>query len=154
MLALGLIGIGANALAADTATVVVGATVLSKSNCKFNAPGTATLAFGNVDPASGSPATASTSLVLRCGGAAASATFNLTHDSGQWETAPNANRMKHATASPAEYMAYTLTLTPQSATIPKNTDQTITIDGSIAPADFQNASMGSYADSVVITLNP
>lgn len=140
------------ALAGGGTVVSVGATVLSNSNCKFNNPPSAALAFGNIDPSSGANATATATLTIRCGGASPSVTFALSHDSGLHETGPDANRLKHATLN--EYLPYGFTLTPSSGTIPKNTNQTITIDGTITPASFQNATMGTYADTVVVTLNP
>lgn len=147
-----LIGMTAPALAADTDIVSVGATVLTKNNCKFNNPSSASLAFGNIDPSSSGNATATATLSIRCGGASPIVSYALNHDSGLHETGVNANRMKQATLN--EYLPYALTLTPASGTIPKNTDQTITLSGTITPANFQNAAMGAYADTVVITLSP
>jgi spore coat protein U-like protein len=146
------VGASPAALAAGTATVSVGAVVLSNSNCNFNAPGTATLAFGTIDPASNVPAPASGSLVFKCAGSADPASFSVSHDSGLWETGPGVNRMKHMTLG--EYLPYTFTLTPQSGTVPKNQNQTVAVGGSIAVVDFQNASGGSFTDTVVVTVNP
>lgn len=150
--ALLLIGTAAPALAAGSATVSVGATVLSKNNCKFNYPPSATLAFGNIDPSSSANATATATLTIHCGGASPTVSYALTHDSGLHETGVNANRMKHATLN--EYLPYAFALTPSSATIPKNSNQTITITGTMTPANFQNAAMGTYADTVIVAVNP
>ena len=147
-----LIGATAPALAAGSAIVSVGATVLSKNNCKFNHPPSATLAFGNIDPSSSANATATATLTIRCGGASPTVSYALNHDSGLHETGVNANRMKHATLN--EYLPYAFALSPSSATIPKNTNQTITITGTMTPANFQNAAMGTYADTVVVTVSP
>jgi spore coat protein U-like protein len=144
--ALLLIGAAAPALAAD------GATVLSKNICKFNHPPSATLAFGNIDPSSSANATATATLTIRCAGASPTVSYALTHDSGLHETDVNANRMRHATLN--EYLAYAFALSPSSATIPKNAHQTITITGTMTPANFQNAAMGAYADTVVVAVNP
>lgn len=140
------------ALAGDSAIISVGATVLSNNNCKFHTPRAATLAFGNIDLASTANATATATLTLRCGGASPTVTYALNHDSGLHKTGVNANRAKHATLN--EFLAYTLTLTPASGSIPKNTDQLITLTGTITPANFQNATAGAYADTVVLTLSP
>lgn len=141
-----------SAAPAATNTVSVSATVLSKSQCNFSATA-ATLAFGAINPSGSAAATQSTSLVVRCGGSAPNATFSISHDSGLYETAVNANRMRHATVT-TEYLPYSLSISPASATIPKNTDQTITISGSVAATDYQNAYAGGYADTVVLTLVP
>jgi len=140
------------ALAGGGASVSVGATVLSKNNCKFTTSGTPALAFGNIDPASSANATASATLSIRCGGASPSVTYSLTHDSGQHETGVNLNRMKHATLN--VYLPYTLTLSPAAATVAKNATQAITLGATVTPANFQNATVGAYSDTVVITLAP
>ncbi|MBH1957808.1 MAG: spore coat protein U domain-containing protein [Burkholderiales bacterium] len=147
-----LLGAAAPALAADSTTVSVGATVLSKNNCKFRYPGSATLAFGNIDPSSSANATAAATLTIRCAGASPTVSYALSHDSGLYETGVNLNRMKHATQN--AYLPYALTLTPSSGTVAKNVDQTITLTSTVTPAGFQNAAMGAYADTVVITLSP
>lgn len=139
-------------MAGGSAVVSVSAAVLSKNICKFQGSSALTLAFGNISPASGTPATASASLAFSCGGAALSVSYALNQDSGMYKTGPNANRMKHATL--AAYLPYTFTLTPSSGTVAKNVTQNVTVSGSVAPADFQGATMGVYADTVVITLNP
>lgn len=147
-----LFGTTIPAQAAGNVIVSVSATVLSKNNCKFQAPGSATLAFGNLNPSSSVSATVTATLVIRCTGSASVATYALTHNSGLYETGVNLNRMKHATLN--EYLPYALTLTPSSATVLKNTNQTITLSGTVMPASFENASQGAYADTVVITLSP
>lgn len=139
-------------MAAGTAVVSVSATVLSKNSCKFQGSVAVALAFGNISPASATPATASASLAFSCGGASPSVTYALNQNSGMYQTGSNANRMKHATQ--AAYLPYTLTITPSSGTVAKNATQNVTVSGSVAPADFQDATAGVYADTVVITLNP
>lgn len=145
-------GVAHPGLAGDSATVSVGATVLSKNNCKFKAPGAATLAFGNINPASNANATATATLTLRCGGASPMVTYALNHDSGLHKTGVNANRLKHTTLN--EFLAYTLTLTAASGSIPKNAEKVITLTGTMTPANFQNATPGAYADTIVLTLSP
>ena len=51
-------------------------------------------------------------------------------------------------------MAYSLSLTPTSATVPRGVDQTLTVTGTIQPFEFQNVRAGTYQDTVVITLTP
>lgn len=138
--------------AADGASVPVSATVLSKSNCKFRGAKSVALAFGNIDPASVSAATASTGLVIRCAGSAGMASYALTLDGGLYGTGPGALRMKHASLN--VFLPYSVSVTPSSGSVAKNVDLDITVSGSVAAADFQNATMGGYADTLVITLNP
>ena len=131
----------------------VSATVLSTSNCRFNAPATATLAFGTIDPSGIANATATSSLVVRCGGSAANATFAITDDSGLYKTGPGGYRMRHAVTTSA-FLGYSVGYSPQTATIPKNTDQTITVTGTITAAQYGNAIAGSFADTVTLTISP
>ena len=147
-----LLGATELALAIEIAAVPVNAIVLSKSNCKFNTPTATNLAFGSIDPSSSANATAAATLTIICRGSAPIASYALTHDSGLYKTGVNFNRMKHATLN--TYLPYALTITPTSGTIAKNVDQIITVSGVITPADFQNADIGGYADTVVITLSP
>ena len=149
---LALLGVPNKSQAADSAIVSVGATVLSKNICRFNNPASATLAFGNIDPGSNLNATAGASLTLKCSGSSASASYALSQDSGLYKTGTNLNRMKHASLN--EYLPYTLTFTPSSGTVAKNTDLTINFTATVVPASFQDASLGAYADTVVITLVP
>jgi hypothetical protein len=147
-----VLGITSIVNAADTHMVAVTATVLSKSQCKFNSK-TSNLNFGNLDPANPIDKTTSTSITFRCGGSAPNATFSITDDDGLYETGPNANRMRHTTIT-TEYLSYSLTLNPTSGTLPKNTDQTLTIAGTVKGVDYQDALSGSYSDTVVISIAP
>ena len=142
------------ALAADTATVTVSATVLSNSNCRFSPPGaTAALAFGSLDPLNPVDVTVSTSMVIRCGGPSANATYLITDDDGLYESGPGGQRMRHAVTL-AEFLPYSFSYAPASATIPRNTNTTITVTGTVTGASYQNSLAGSYADSVTLTINP
>ena len=122
LLLIGLAVLAGGGARAQSGTISVAAVVLSKSNCKFDNT-TAALVFGNLDPAASGDATATASIGFKCGGSAPNASFAITHDSGQHEMAPNANRMKHDTLN--EYLAYSLNLNPSSGTVPKNSQQTL-----------------------------
>ncbi|HEX9391916.1 MAG TPA: spore coat protein U domain-containing protein [Usitatibacteraceae bacterium] len=136
--------------AADTAAMGVSATVLSKSNCKFP-NGSIALAFGAIDPSSSSSAIASTSTTFTCGGTAATATFLITQNGGLNNA--GGNRLQHATV-PSAFLPYLLTMTPTTGAVAKSTAQTVTITGTIAPADFKQAVAGNYADIVILTIAP
>jgi hypothetical protein len=130
----------------------VSATVVSNSNCRFNTA-TSTLAFGALDPGNPSDKTVNATTTYRCGGSAPVATFVITHDSGRYETAPNAPRMRHATVT-TEYLPYTITLSPSSGSVPRNTNRTLTITGTVKGNDFQGARAGNFSDTVVLTITP
>jgi len=137
---------------AGTTQLTVSAAVLSKGNCKFQtAP--ATLNFGMIDPTSGANATALTTIQFKCVGSVPNVTYSLQAGDGLNATGPGMRRVKN-TATGVDYMAYSLSLSPASGTIPKNFLQTVTVSGTILPADFQNARAGAYSDTVVLSLNP
>jgi spore coat protein U-like protein len=145
-LVLGLTGV---AIASGDATLTVSATV--NGTCKFSA-GSATLAFGAIDPSNTSAATATTSITYKCtkGTAATGVTAgDGLHLSG--------GSKRVALPGDADFMTYTLTLTGGTQTgtgFGAAQDKTLTIDGTIAVADFQNATAGAYTDQVVLTINP
>lgn len=151
LLLVGVVVLASGGASAQSGVISIAATVISKSNCKFDNT-TATLAFGTLNPANSGAATASATIGFKCGGSAPNASFSITHDSGQNETVPNANRMKHATLN--EYLSYSVGLSPSSATVPKNSQQTLTVTGTVPAAAYQNAHWGAYTDSVVVTIQP
>ena len=138
--------------AADTGRITVTATVLSKSQCRFNSK-TSNLNFGGLDPVNPVDKTVDTTITFTCGGSAPNATFFINDDDGLHKTGPDANRMRHATNT-TEYLPYTLTLNPASGNVPKNTDQTLTISGTVRGSNYQDAIAGNFSDSVVISINP
>ena len=138
--------------AADTSTVGVSATVVSKNNCKFNSA-TAAIPFGTLDPTNPVDKTVNTSITFRCAGSAPNATFFISDNDGLYETGPNANRMRHTTIG-TEYIPYTFTLNPTSGTVPKNSTQTLIISGTVKGVAYQEAAAGNYSDRVIITLAP
>lgn len=138
--------------AAGTNSLSVTATVISKNICKFNTA-TSTLAFGALNPASTADATSSTNVVIRCVGSSPSASFLIAQNSGLYSTGAGANRMRNTTVT-TEFLPYSLTINPATAIIPKNTNTTITISGTIIANNFQNAYVGNYQDTVVLTLTP
>jgi spore coat protein U-like protein len=131
----------------------VSAVVLSKSNCKFVGGNSGTLDFSSLDPSATSDAVATVSFTIRCGGSAPNATFALSAGDGLWASSPGSQRMRHLTTT-TEFLAYSLSFSPASATIPKNTDQAIVVTGRITPAGMQSALAGSYSDTVAITVSP
>ena len=138
------------AFAANNSTVTVTATVVTQNQCKFTTT-TAAVNFGTIDPTNTGDVTVSAALIVRCVGKDPLATFIISDD-GLYELGPDLNRMKHATL--AEYLPYDFTVSPVSATIPKNTDYTVTVTGTLKAIDHQNAYPGSYTDIVVLTITP
>ncbi len=135
-----------------SSTVSVQATVLSKSNCRFSTA-TATLALGNIDITSNNDVTAETNITIRCGGAAPLATYIITHDDGLYESGPNQNRMRHSTII-TEFLPYSFTINPATATVPRNTNRTVTLSATVKATDFADAIAGLYNDTVTLSINP
>ena len=140
-----------HALGSGSFTVSV--VVLSKSNCKFQGSNSATMNFGAIDPSSSSDAVATANFTIKCGGSAANATFAMAAGDGLWALTPGAQRMRHLTTT-TQFLPYSLSFSPSSATIPKNTLQDIVVTGRITPANMQNALAGSFSDTVAITVSP
>ncbi len=139
-------------VSADSSGLSVTASVLSKSRCKFQTKASA-LDYGTLDPSSGGDATVVTTLGFVCNGSAPSATFLISQDNGLNGTGPSNNRMQH-TVLLTEFLPYSLVLSPTSATVPKGVIQTLTVTGTINAVDYQNAMIGSYSDTVVISITP
>ena len=135
----------------DTGTLAVTATVLSKSNCRFDT-NTSTLNFGALDPAVASDVDATASVDYVCHGSAPVAAFLFTDDNGRNPSGPGARRMRHAAAP--EFLPYGLAFSPASGTVPKNVHRTLTISGTARWTDFRGAMAGAYTDSVVISILP
>ncbi len=134
------------------ATLSLSATVLSKNICRFVTT-TATLPFGTLDPSNAVDITATATLTFRCQGSTPLATFLISDDDGLYETGANANRMVHAVDA-AVFMAYNLSYTPTTATVPRLTNQTLTVTGTLPAAAYATAIVGSYSDTVVLSINP
>jgi spore coat protein U-like protein len=134
-------------------SLTVMATVVSKSNCKFDI-NTLALDFSSISSGSTVDATAQTPGRITCnGGQSANVSLAFTIGDGTFPSGAGARRMRHATV-PTEYLPYSVSIVPSSAIIPKNSSLDFTVHGRITPAQFQNVLAGSYADLVVITVTP
>ena len=143
---------GAVSTHAATYGLAVGATVLSASNCQFRSAVGSVLAFGNIDPSSGTSRNASVSLTIRCNGSAGTASYAITANDGLYGVGTGQPRMRHS-VTPSEYLPYTLNA-PFTGTAAKGVDTVVPITGTITPVQFQNAIAGDFADTVVLTLSP
>lgn len=137
---------------AATGGLTITATVLSASNCKFRAGSGTLLNFGAIDPSQSTNATGTVTLVIRCGGSAATASYSLAADDGLHGTGPGLRRMRH-TVNAAEFLAYSLDA-PRSGTATKNVDTSVVLTGTITPAQYAGALGGSFSDTLVLTLSP
>lgn len=148
-----LIGVTTSCFAGST-TISVSATILSKSQCKFNAK-SADLAFGILDPLA-APAldvTRQTTIQFVCTGKDDPATYFVTDDDGLQESGANGNRMQHSTF-PAAFLPYTFSVAPATDSVPKGANLPLTITGTVLANDYRMAYAGAYTDIVVLTITP
>jgi hypothetical protein len=61
--------------------------------------------------------------------------------------------MRH-TSVVTEYLPYDFSIIPVSGSVPKNTNTSITITGTVKGIDYQKAYVGSYGDTVTLTIAP
>jgi spore coat protein U-like protein len=135
-----------SALAApDTAIVTVSATVVG--TCKFTSAGS--VAF-TLDPSSTAVAAAGT-IAQPTFWCTKGTSYTLTDNNGLYVSA-GAQRMKHA--SIAEYIPYTFTYTTSGLGTGPIAPFTMDIASQVAATDYLNASAGSYADTVTLTITP
>lgn len=129
------------AQAAGSANINVSATV--QSICKFQAAST-NLAFGNLDPSAGA-ATTSTSIDYKCTNGSVAPTVSFNSGTGSRTMTSGANNL-----------AYTITLgsTVAGTGFGSGQEKSLTIDGSIAAADIENAQAGAYTETVQINITP
>ena len=137
---------------ADTGTLNISAAVLSRSACLFTT-GPQTLDFGTINPASSGPVSAQAQVTFLCFGFVGNTTYSIQAGNGLNAAGAGLRRMRHSTV-PTSLMPYALTITPGSGTIARLAVQTVTINGTLQAVDFQNARAGSYADTVVLQLDP
>lgn len=133
------------ALAADSATVGVSASVVGV--CKYSTA-TGSVSF-TLNPATGGAVSGTLSQpAFWC---TKGASYTITDDNGLNESGTT-HQMKHATLT--EYIPYTFTYTATGTGTGKTTPITMNIAASVAESDYINASEGSYADTVTLSITP
>lgn len=140
-----LCGVAADALAADSSTLQVTATVLG--NCKIT--GTAPVAFGDLDPANGGAVNASGSVTFWC---TKGAVWTLSTNTG---ANPSGAQMRMKGPGAADFIPYSLALGSTTGSgLGAATTVTVNANGAIAAGAFANATMGAYADTVTVSITP
>jgi hypothetical protein len=115
---------------------------MARCLCIFNLPNNPdTASFGTIDPSLNTTYTFTVSVNFTC--ALSSPTFTIT---GLNDTGPGAFRLKHVTQVPSQYMSYTVTTT--------NTASSVTFTGHLVAANYKNAYVGSYSDTLTVMLTP
>lgn len=144
---LAAVAVSGSAMAADTATVSVSASVTG--TCKFTSGGS--VAFGALDP--GSTANVTGTVVNPTFWCTKGSNYSIADDNGANETGTTFRMLNTTVAN--EYIPYAFSYTPTSGTgSGPQTSITLTITSSILNADYVNAAAGSYADTVTLTITP
>ncbi len=142
--ALAMLVLAMPALAGDTATVNVSATVVG--TCKFSSGGAVSF---TLDPSVAGPVNGTVSQPqFWC---TKGASYTLSDDDGV-NASGGTQRMKHATLN--EYIPYTFVYTTSGTGLGRTSPVTMDIASQVAFADFQDASAGNYTDTVTLTINP
>ena len=146
IVAIAMIAFSGVALADDTATVTVSANVVG--TCKFASGDT--VVFGTLDPSVGTNVngTIAQPTTFWC---TKGTTYTITDDDGLSEDGTT-HRVKHA--SLAEYIPYSFAYTGTGTGAGAGPTNRITMDiiSAVQGTDYINASAGSYADTVILTI--
>jgi hypothetical protein len=143
------------AFAAGSNTLSLASTVVG--TCKVTTP-PGTLDFGTIDPSGGSSVTASVSFSMKC----TKDTVSTAATDNNGLNFSGAKRMKHSVTATA-FLPYTVTYSGDTGFTGQGFGgaagaQTVTVNGTITPAQFQNALVTTgvqlYSDTVTITVNP
>jgi hypothetical protein len=110
--------------------------------CTFNAAQPNTTSFGVIDPSLATTMTFSVTLNYKCTGSA-TASFTIT---GANDTGPGAYRLQNQTQA-TQYMAYSITTVDVPGT-------KITLNGQLLAANYQNAYVGNYVDTLNVVVLP
>jgi spore coat protein U-like protein len=143
------------ALAGGTHIITVSASVTGV--CLVNTA-TSTLDFGAINPSSAGPINAVwSSGTFRCTNGTA---YTVTSDDGLNETGTGGtnNRMKRVGAGSCavatDCIRYTLTNVAGGSGLGMTTNISFAVTGQTTQADYQNATAGTYADTVTLTVAP
>ncbi len=110
--------------------------------CTFNSGQPNSASFGAIDPTLAATMTFSVTVNYKCTGGA-NAMFTIT---GAHDTGPGAYRLQNQTQA-TQYMAYTVNTTIIPGT-------KITLTGQLVAANYQNAYVGNYADTLNVVISP
>lgn len=141
-----LTALAGTALAADTNTLTVTASV--KESCAFSDLNS-TLDFGALDPAVGTDVDVSSTTKFWC----TKGTGAVTIAAGNGMNFGTKRQMKDSVSG--DVLPYDLNLTPDgAANLGPDTPRTLTIAGTVLGSDYKSKSVGSYSDTVILTITP
>ena len=110
--------------------------------CVFNAGQPTVASFGSIDPSLNTPYTFTLTINYKCT-ASAEAFFTIT---GANDTGPGVYRLRNL-AMPTQYMAYSISTVNVPGT-------KITLVGQLVAANYRDAYVGGYADTISVLMLP
>ena len=109
--------------------------------CNFRAPLTNSVPFGAISPAQTGNVVTSITLRIQCTGGDRPA-FSF---SGLYDTGPGLHRLRNLTV-PSAYLDYRITSSVQA--------NRLTVNLTVSEADYRDAWVGSYEDTLTVTVTP
>lgn len=137
----------APAIAGDTATLAVSATV--SGTCKFTT-GTFNMNFGTLDPSAAANQNQSTALSYKCTKNTAATSFSFDADA----TSPASVNITNGTDNIPVALSWTMPATLGSGFGVGSTAITMNVAGDILATDYANVSAGVYTKNVAVVVAP
>ena len=135
-----------NALAGDTATLAISATVTG--SCKFTT-GSFTMSFGALDPAAAANQNQSTDLTFKCTKNTAAASFTI--DS---QASPASVNIGNGTDTIPVALTWTVPATEGTGFGAGSSAISMTVNGAILGTNYANVSAGAYTNTVNVVIAP
>jgi len=137
----------APAIAGDTATLAVSATV--SGTCKFTT-GTFTMAFGTLDPSAAANQTQTTALTYKCTKGQAATSFSFDTDA----TSPASVNITNGTDNIPVSLAWTVPVGLGTGFGVGSTAISMNVVGDILGTNYANVSAGAYTKNVSVVVAP
>ena len=149
-----LVALGACTAHAGTAsgTILINATVLSSSNCRFTTVPPAAINFGVIDQTRTSAISLTVPAQFACRGPAATATYAVTVNNGNHSNG-STRQMQDVTGA-QNFLAYTASVSPATGSVGKNVPVDVGITATIPVLAFQQAVEAVYSDTIIVTVQP
>ena len=141
-------GASTSAIAGNSQSMAVSASITGTCKLQSSAP----MAFGAIDPSSTTAATAPASVTYKCTNGTAPTSLVAV---GANDTTAGQKRLLTGTATFMNYsIAFTAPTTAGNGFGTGSTATTVSVTGTVAVADFANATAGLYADTLTFTIAP
>lgn len=137
----------APAVAGDTATLAVSATV--SGTCKFTT-GSFAMNFGTLDPSAAANQTQATALTYKCTKGQAATSFSFDADA----TSPASISISNGTDTIPVSLTWTVPVTLGSGFGVGSTAISMNVNGDILGTDYANVSAGVYTKNVAVVVAP